>query len=363
MDIAQRIAEIEKEIRETPYHKGTEHHIGLLRARAAKLQDQLVEQQSKKGGGGGPGFAIKKAGDATVVLVGPPSAGKSTLLNALTNANSTVAPYTFTTVSVVPGMMNYRDALIQILDVPGLISGASQGRGRGREVISVVRGADLLVFVTEVGKENKFKEMEEELYGAGIRINTSPPQVRIEKKSGGGVVIRTLTRQDLAIGVIKEIAHEFNFKNTEISIREKLSFEKLIDAFSKNRVYVRAVYVINKSDLFGSTPGVERILHPRGVILPISAKTGKGLEELKKLIWDNLEFVRVYLTRDGKTDHEPMIIRRGDDLLEVAQRVGSEFAKRVRSVKISGPGSKFQGQAVPLTHPVSDGMVVTFAAR
>src|SRR3989338_6403013 len=183
-----QIKRIEKEIRDTPYHKGTERHIGILRARLAKLKDTLEQTTLRQGSGGGQGYALKKQGDATVVLVGPPSAGKSTLLNALTNAESKVAPYAFTTVSVVPGMMKYNDAYIQILDIPGLIEGAREGKGRGREVLSVARGADLLLIMTDVDRVDRIASMVSEIEGNGIRINKTPPAVLVDKKPGGGLI-------------------------------------------------------------------------------------------------------------------------------------------------------------------------------
>src|SRR5258708_32065207 len=180
-DIPEQIEAVEKELRELPHHKGTDHHIGRLRAKLARLGDQQIENGTKKGSGGGGGYAVKKHGDATVILVGPPSAGKSTLINKLTNAESKVAAYAFTTLTVIPGMMEYKNAKIQILDVPGLIEGAGGGKGRGKEVMSVARNSDLIIFMTDPDRLDFFKKLVKELEYAGIRINKEKPQVKIEK--------------------------------------------------------------------------------------------------------------------------------------------------------------------------------------
>jgi len=147
--IQEQIEAIEAIVRKTPHHKATNGFIGAMRAKIARLKDREVETSSKGSGSSGGGYAIRKQGDATIVLIGPPSAGKSTLINLLTNAESKVAAYAFTTVSVIPGMLKYNEAYIQILDVPGLIEGASIGKGRGKEVLSVARGSDLLVIMTD----------------------------------------------------------------------------------------------------------------------------------------------------------------------------------------------------------------------
>ena len=114
--IKMKISRVEKEIRDTPYDKSSEHHHGVLKAKLARLKDELEGGNGNGGGGGGVGYAIKHSGDASVVLVGLPSVGKSTLLNKVTNAESKVGNYDFTTLGVVPGMMEYKGVKIQILD-------------------------------------------------------------------------------------------------------------------------------------------------------------------------------------------------------------------------------------------------------
>lgn len=357
-DRQKRIEEIEKEIRETPYHKGTEHYIGKLRAKLAKLKDQIAERQGKKGGGGG-GFAVKQQGDATVVLVGFPSVGKSTLLNKLTNAQSRVAPYEFTTVTVIPGMMQYKGAKLQILDVPGLIEGASEGRGRGQEVLSVIRGADLLVILAEVGEEDAFGKIDKELYANSVRVNELPPRVSIKKLPKGGLSVRSSIKQDFDLQTVREIAKEFGYVNAEVSIREKVSLERLIDAFAKSRVYVSALYVVNKIDKVSKEGEVPKVSNGT---FSISAENGWGLEELRNAIWEKLGLVRVYLRRAGKLPdyNNPVILGQGQTLSDVLEKIGTRFGEDKSGARVWGAGAKFPGQKVSLDARAKDEMEVVF---
>jgi ribosome-interacting GTPase 1 len=122
LSIEQQIKAIEDEIFKTQKNKATEHHIGKLKAKMARLREEA--DRRKSAGAKGKGFSIKKSGDATVGIVGFPSIGKSTLLNQLTAADSKVGEYDFTTLEAIPGMMKYKGAEIQLLDMPGLIVGA-----------------------------------------------------------------------------------------------------------------------------------------------------------------------------------------------------------------------------------------------
>lgn len=356
-DTERQIEEIEKELKSLPHHKATDHHIGRLRAKLAHLKDRQVESGIKsKGGGSAGGYAVKKQGDATVVLVGPPSAGKSTLINKLTNAESKVAAYSFTTVSVIPGMLKYKEAYIQILDVPGLIEGAADGKGRGREVLSVARNSDLIVIMTDPERVDEFGRIAKELHGAGVRLNMKKPEVYIDKKIDGGLAIHTNLKQGFTKETVKEIANEFGVKNGDITIKETLTLDRLIDSFSKSRVYTPALFVLNKMDANAKPMEFD------GEVVKISAEHDLGIDELKAKIWEKLNFVQVYLVnRDEEpgTAH-PMIMKSGETLTDLAYKIGTEFAENKKFAKIWGSGARFPAQEVSLDSELHDGMQIRF---
>lgn len=213
-----KIKELEQELSTTKYNKRTQHHIGLVKARIANLKKKELARSASKGKK--EGYSVRKTGDGTVIILGFPSVGKSTLLNSITNADSPIGTYDFTTLKVIPGIMNYKHAKIQILDVPGVVSGAASGRGRGKEVLTVIRNCDLVLILLDINRLNEYKVLCKEVYEAGIRLNQEKPDVRIKKKARGGIQIgRNVHLPDLDDKTIKSILKEFSISNAEVLIR------------------------------------------------------------------------------------------------------------------------------------------------
>lgn len=149
----------------------------------ARYRQQLLADEAGSGGGGGSGFEVAKSGDARVVLIGYPSVGKSSLLGKITTTKSEIAHYAFTTLTSVPGVLKYQGAEIQIVDLPGIIYGASQGKGRGRQVVATARTADLVLMVLDATKsEHQRASLEKELENVGIRLNKEKPNIYYKKK-------------------------------------------------------------------------------------------------------------------------------------------------------------------------------------
>lgn len=78
----------------------------------------------------------------------------------------------------IPGVIEYKGANIQLLDLPGIIEGAAQGKGRGRQVIAVARTADLIIIMLDATKSEVQRELlEKELESVGIRLNKKKPNI------------------------------------------------------------------------------------------------------------------------------------------------------------------------------------------
>jgi len=360
--IEAQIKAIEDEIFKTQKNKNTEHHIGKLKAKIARLRE--IGEKRKSSGAKGKGFSVKKSGDATVGIVGFPSVGKSTLLNQLTAAGSKVGDYDFTTLETIPGMMKYKGAEIQILDLPGLIVGASKGRGRGREVISAVRSVDLLLLMIDAFNPQQLDLIEKELHVAGVRLNQKKPDLVISKKTYGGIIINsTVPLTHLNELLIKSIASEFVI-NADITLREDLTEDQLIDAFAQNRVYISALVVINKTDLVPSDMLknlINRLHQRRWDVCAVSAKNKENLDRLREQIFLHLRFIRIYMKPVGKkADYEqPMILREGQTIADACRHIHRDFHRNFRYASVWGPSAKHSGQKVGLEHVLKDQDVLT----
>lgn len=348
---------IEDEIRKTPYDKSSEHHHGVLKAKLAKVNDEL-EGPMNKGGGGGVGYAIKHSGDASVVLVGLPSVGKSTLLNKITNAESKVGNYDFTTLGVVPGMLDYKGVKIQILDLPGIIEKAATGKGFGRKVLSVVRAADMVILMTDYKRIEWLAKIEKELYDSGIRVNIKPPKVIVHKTHKGALQIID-PYKNFEEETIKDIACEMGFDNAIIQIGEKIGgIDRLIDGMVKSRKYMPLIHVINKVDEIASSQKT-----PRNDTLFISADKGVGIDELKEKIWEKLGMVRVYLKRERTSEpdkRDPLIIKNDKTVGDVLKKISNQMSQDITRVFVWGKKVKFAGQEVSFSYPVFDEMELWF---
>jgi ribosome-interacting GTPase 1 len=362
MGIPEKIQKIEDEISRTQVNKATERHLGVLKARRARLQDELEEKSLRKSGGG-TGYTVRKDGDATIVLLGMPSVGKSTLLNHLTNSKSKVGAYDFTTLNVVPGMLHHNSAKIQILDIPGIIRGASRGRGLGKRILSTTRSADLIILLIDVFNPKVRGVLLDEIRAIGVRPDERVPNIRIRKRGSGGVIVTDLvgmTQMDPE--GIKEILREYKYHNARVVVREDATYDQFIDVLFRNRIYVPTLTVLNKVDMVEDTK-ISKIREECDFdFLPISADTDYNLELLKDWIFDKLDLIKLYMKPRGEVPDfdEPLIVRKGSTIRDVTDKIHNGLKDELRYTRVWGKSVKHGGQKVRLSHRPMDEDIITF---
>ncbi|KAH0569901.1 Developmentally regulated GTP-binding protein 1 [Spironucleus salmonicida] len=363
MGIVEQIEAIKAEQAITQKNKATNYHMGRLKARLAALESQLLSEQSKTGPKG-QGFEVQKVGQARAAMIGFPSTGKSSLLCALTNSKSVVAAYEFTTLTCIPGQMFYNNAQVQILDLPGIISGAADNKGKGKQVIATARTADLIIVMLDALRaEQERKQLEKELFDMGIRLNQQRPNVEIVRQKTGGVKVNfTVNQSNLTYDTVKAIMQEFKYHNCDIFIRDDISTDQLVDVICGSRVYAKAIYVVNKIDMI-SVEAVNYFAN-QGYI-PISVSQELGLAYLKQKIWENLEICRIYTRKRGEHPDltDAIFMKKGDTVQDVCGAIHKELVQGLQYGQVWGRSVNFQGQRVSNDHVVQDGDVVQIVVK
>ncbi len=298
-DPAEKIAALEDMLAIMPKHKGTDHLRAELRSRIAKL----TQLAAKKSGAQRASMILEREGAAQVAIVALPNAGKSQLVASITNASPTVAEYPFTTYAASPGMMEFENIQIQLIDTPPLVPQSIEWW-----LPPMLRRADALLVMVDL---------------------SDAPLAQME------AVLEQLDKMRIGIGVGKS--------------EEVLSQKK-------------ALIIGNKSDLENTRGNYETLQKKYAGQLPVtavSAKEGIGLEELKLKVYQMLDIMRVYTKVPGqKPDFsDPIILDRGSTLEDAAISVHKDFQARLKYARIWGSG-KHDGIMVKRDHILQDGDVI-----
>lgn len=365
MSVLQRIADIETEMAKTQKNKATNGHLGLLKAKLAKLRASLISEGTKSGGGGGGGggFEVGKTGDARVGFVGFPSVGKSTLLNKMTGQESEVAAYEFTTLTCVPGIFYHKGAKIQLLDLPGIIEGAKDGKGRGKQVISTAVSCSVILVVLDVMKPLMQKtKIEYELEGFGIRLNKKPPAITLTRREKGGLAVSVAPGyelQDCDIEAIEGVLKEYRILNCQLRICCHATIDEVIDTIEGNKKYCPCLYVMNKIDqiTIEELDIISEIPHH----VPICAHHEWNLDGLADKIWEYMALYRIYTKPKGQIpDYTAPVILPADrnTVKDFCERIHRTLLPQFRVALVWGKSVKHTPQRCGKEHQLLDEDVV-----
>lgn len=296
-------------------------------------------------------------------------------MSRLTGQHSEAAAYEFTTLTTVPGQVMYNGAKIQILDLPGIIQGAKDGKGRGRQVIAVAKTCHLIFIVLDVNKPLTDKKViEQELEGFGIRINKSPPNIVFRKKDKGGLnITSTVPLTHIDHDEIRAVMSEYKISSADIAIRCDATIDDLIDVLeAKSRSYIPVIYALNKIDAIS----IEELdlLYRIPNACPISSEHGWNIDELLEQMWEKLNLRRVYTKPKGKMpDYSaPVVLRstactvedfvsfvnvgmfgeRAD--LKKCNSIHKTIVEQFRIAIVYGKSVRHQPQRVGLSHELAD---------
>lgn len=364
---ADKMAALQEMAATAPSHKGGENLRKDISRKIAELKRQMEKQKvMDKKRGSGKTMHVKKEGPGQVALVGLPNVGKSLILERLTKADVEIANYPFTTKKPEVGMINYKNAKIQLVELPAIIEGASEGKASGTQLFSIIRSADALVFVLDV-LNDPIKQIEtlfDEFEKANVKVNKERPQVTYRSAKFGGTNIACEELFDGDIAHLKQYLKTINMSNIDLIIKQKVNLEELAAALNKGIVFKKLLVVLNKVEHLDDSyiEEIDSELKKRFSVETFVFRDKQNeIDSLCEEIFKLLDVIIIYTKKQGgEADmSEPMVVNRGSTIEEVAKQIHKDFARKLRYAKVWG-STKFDGQRVQKDYEVKDGDIVEF---
>ncbi len=371
--LEQRIIELTKLISLLPRHKGAERMKGDYRKKLAVLkatvEKKREQDRARKGGGGAEEGVIRKEGAGQICLLGVTNSGKSTIINAVTNAEFEVADYVFTTAIPTPAMLTLEDINIQLIELPGVFDGSYES-GIGRQSLAVARNTDCIAIIIDLSQDVDYQMdvITKELDKARIRLNKEKTAVRIERTGLGGLMVYGAHNFEGEKQEVIDYLEVRRITNIIVRFQKPATFQQLIDAMDASVAYVRAMVVATKGDAAGSMERfayLEEKYSDRFDIVPISAKRNENMDGMSWAFYNHLDILRIYTKIPGrKRENKPIVLPVGSVVEDAATKVHKElFVERFKAAVIIRANDKIKRRVVGLNYPLADGDVLQLAHR
>lgn len=332
----EKLLALSEMLRTVPKHKGTENIRKEFSRKMAKLRDEIEKEKTtgaKKGGG--KTFNVKKEGAAQIAVIGAPNTGKSTFLLKLTGVQTEIAPYPFTTKEPVVGLMNYRGALVQLVEMPAIMEGSSEGKASGTQVLSAIRNADALVilFTTDEDKKTVIKELDK----SDIKVNKEKPKIMIKTGEYKGLNLSGTKflreKPEKIIATLKA----FGIHKASVLFQEPCTSEMLAEALNQRIVYKKALF--------------------------LSPFEKQDSQSIKKKLFELTGKIIVFTKKPGeKADtSSPLVLDKGSTVEDFAKKLHKHFEKNLKFVRVWG-SAKFEGQRVSKDYVLQNEDIIELTA-
>ena len=358
--LSEKIKALEQFISLVPKHKGTEKLLMQAKKTLTKLKLEASRRKElRKGSGIHPAFSIPKEEDAQIVLFGLPGTGKTALFNYLTENN---IPYGKPTLLPNVGVLKYKGAVFQIIDLPPIFSDNIDSTPNGRSILSLVRNCDLVLLVTDLSQDIEWQlsTLMRVLKTARIIIDRDPPPIKFMKLSKGGIQIYGANNTPFNLDELKDFINSLGILNCILEIYGPVDEEDILNALDRRTVYKKAIIVATKADIPNVEMNIEMLKQLAGK-LPIvftSALAKKGKEKLGDTIFSSLGLIRVWTKKDGKISERALVLPKGATVKDAAEKIHSDFVKKFKYAIVEREGGKVKRFRVGLNFTLEDNDVL-----